>query len=138
MCNSYEGKREGDKQVLAGADVIFGVGGNTGNGGLLAAHDLGLMTIGVDVDQYDTFPDIAPSLLTSAAKNMDVAAANAVRAFASGQLEGGVRLLTVANDGVGLAPYHEWENKIPASCQEAVTAAAAGLESGEISTGYTP
>ena len=136
--NAYAGKREGDKQILAGADVIFGFGGNTGNGGLLAAHDVGLMTIGVDVDQYGTFPDIAPSLLTSAAKNMDIAAANAVRAFASGQLNGGVRLSTVANKGVGLAPYHEWENRIPEACQEAVATAAAGLESGEISTGYAP
>ena len=136
--NAYAGKREGDKQVLAGADVIFGVGGNTGNGGLLAAHDVGLMTIGVDVDQYSTFPDIAPSLLTSAAKNMDIAAAEAVRRFAGGQLDGGVRLSHLANDGVGLAPYHEWENRIPEACQEAVAAAAAGLESGEISTGYAP
>jgi basic membrane protein A len=136
--NAYAGKHEGDKQVLAGADVIFGVGGNTGNGGLLAAHDVGLMTIGVDVDQYDTFPDIASSLLTSAAKNMDTAAANAVRAFANGQLDGGVVLSTVASNGVGLAPYHDWENKIPKACQDAVQAAAAGLESGEISTGYAP
>jgi basic membrane lipoprotein Med (substrate-binding protein (PBP1-ABC) superfamily) len=136
--NAYAGKREGDKQVLAGADVIFGVGGNTGNGGLLAAHDVGLMTIGVDVDQYETFPDIASSLLTSAAKNMDTAAANAVRAFASGQLDAGVLLSTVASNGVGLAPYHDWENRIPKACQDAVKTAAVGLESGEISTGYAP
>jgi basic membrane lipoprotein Med (substrate-binding protein (PBP1-ABC) superfamily) len=136
--NAYAGKRAGDKQVLAGADVIFGVGGNTGNGGLLAAHDVGLMTIGVDVDQFDTFPEISTSLLTSAAKNMDIAAADAVRAFASGQLDRGVSLSTVTNDGVGLAPYHEWENRIPETCQQAVAAASAGLRSGEISTGYQP
>lgn len=136
--NAYAGKREGDKQVLAGADIIFGVGGNTGNGGLLAADDLGLMTIGVDIDQYETFPEIASSLLTSAAKNMDVAAALAVQAFAEGTLEGGVRLATVANDGVGLAPYHDQEDQIPEECKVAISTVIVGLMSGEIDTGYKP
>ena len=58
---------------------IFGVGGNTGNGGLLAAHEAGHMAIGVDVDQYLTYPEVKTSLLTSAAKNMDVAVADAVK-----------------------------------------------------------
>ncbi|MGD2077597.1 MAG: BMP family ABC transporter substrate-binding protein [Chloroflexota bacterium] len=133
--DAYTGKIEGDKQVAAGADVIFGVGGNTGNGGLLAASDLGLMTIGVDVDQYDIFPEARPSLLTSASKNVDVAAAEAVKAYADGSLSGGSQLSTVANGGVGLAPYHEWEDKIPEECKQAVTEAAEGLANGTIDTG---
>ncbi|MGH2536085.1 MAG: BMP family ABC transporter substrate-binding protein [Candidatus Promineifilaceae bacterium] len=134
----YTGKQEGEKQIAAGADIIFGVGGNTGNGGLIAAHDLGLMTIGVDVDQYLTFPEIGSSLLTSAAKRMDVATADAVRAYARGELEGGLRLSTVANGGVGLAPYHDWQARIPAGCKQAVEEAAAGLANGAIATGYVP
>lgn len=131
--DAYTGKIEGDKQVAAGADVIFGVGGNTGNGGLLAASDLGLMTIGVDVDQYEILPEVRPSLLTSAAKNVDVAAADAVRAYAEGTLAGGSQRSTVANEGVGLAPYHDWEDKIPQECKDAVDLAAAGLAAGTIS-----
>jgi basic membrane protein A and related proteins len=68
------GKQAGQSMIADGADIIFGVGGNTGNGGVLAAHEAGLWGIGVDVDQYFTYPDVASSLLTSAAKNMDVAA----------------------------------------------------------------
>ena len=56
-----------------GCDVVFGVGGNTGNGGLLAAKEKGLMAIGVDVDQYNTYPEVKDALVTSAAKNVDVA-----------------------------------------------------------------
>ncbi|GAB4151943.1 MAG: hypothetical protein Fur0021_16320 [Candidatus Promineifilaceae bacterium] len=132
------GKQAGLDFLGQNADVIFGVGGNTGNGGLLAAHEAGKMAIGVDVDQYNTYPEVAASLITSAAKNMDVATANAVRAYAAGTLTGGIQLATVANGGVGLAPYHDWDSKIPAECKEAVEAARQGLANGTISTGYTP
>ena len=132
------GKQAGLDFLGQNADVIFGVGGNTGNGGLLAAHEAGKMGIGVDVDQYNTYPEVASSLITSAAKNMDVATGNAVREYVAGTLTGGIELATVANDGVGLAPYHDWDNQIPAECKEAVEVARQGLADGTISTGYTP
>jgi basic membrane protein A and related proteins len=114
--------------ISQGADVIFGVGGNTGNGGLLAAHEAGLMAIGVDVDQYFTYPDVQTSLLTSAAKNMDVAVAVAVKQFAAGELEAGIQVATFANGGVSLAPHHDWAEKIPQSCQEQVDKAQAAIK----------
>ena len=132
------GKQAGQSMIEDGADIIFGVGGNTGNGGVLAAHEAGLLGIGVDVDQYNTYPDVAPSLLTSAAKNMDVAAHDAVVDYANGELEAGVKLGTVENGGIGLAPYHDQESNIPDACKAAVEAAEAGLIDGSISTGYTP
>jgi basic membrane protein A len=118
--------------------VIFGVGGNTGNGGLLAAFEAGKMAIGVDVDQYYTYPEVASALITSAQKNMDVAAGDAVKAFADGTLEGGIRLATVSNGGVGLAPYHDWDSKIPQTCKDDVSTALDGLKAGTIDTGYKP
>jgi basic membrane protein A len=130
------GKQAGQEQIANGADVIFGVGGNTGNGGLLAASEEGLMAIGVDVDQYFTYPEVQASLISSAAKNMDVAAGQAVRDFAAGNLEAGVRTGTVANGGVGLAPYHDWDSQIPQECKDAVAAAQEGLASGDVETGW--
>lgn len=109
--------------ILQGADVIFGVGGNTGNGGLLAAHEAGLMAIGVDVDQYFTYPEVAPTLLTSASKNVDRASASAVESFAQGTLEPGLRMADLENGGIGLAPFHDWEDRIPQECKELVTSA---------------
>ena len=44
--------------INQGADVVFGAGGNTGNGALLAAKEAGVMAIGVDVDQYLTYPEV--------------------------------------------------------------------------------
>jgi basic membrane protein A len=132
------GKQAGQAMLDDGADIIFGVGGNTGNGGVLAAHEAGKWGIGVDVDQYNTYPDVAPSLLTSAAKNMDVAAHDAVIDFANGELQPGIRLGTVENGGIGLAPYHDQEANIPDECKAAVEEAESGLSAGTVDTGYSP
>jgi len=132
------GKQEAEKQIEAGADIIFGVGGNTGNAALLAAYEADAMAIGVDVDQYYTFPDVASAILTSATKNMDVAVAQAVDAYANDQLEAGILLSTIENGGIGLAPFHDLADQVPDVCQTAVDEAAAGLIDGAISTGYTP
>lgn len=132
------GKQAGETQITSGADIIFGVGGNTGNGGLLAAHEAGLYAIGVDVDQYFTYPEVASSLLTSAQKNMDVAAGQAVTDYANDTLEPGIKLATVANGGIGLAPYHDLASEVSAECQAAVEAAAEGLAAGTVDTGYAP
>lgn len=132
------GKEQGELQINQGADVIFGVGGNTGNAGLLAAHEAGLMAIGVDVDQYETFPDVASSIISSAQKNVDVAIYDTIINYANGTLEGGVYLSSVSNNGIGLAPYHDWEDKISAECKTAVTDARQNLIDKVITTGVSP
>jgi basic membrane protein A len=132
------GKQAGQSMLDEGADIIFGVGGNTGNGGVLAAHEAGKWGIGVDVDQYNTYPDVAPSLLTSAAKNMDVATYLAVKQYADDELEAGIFTGNLANEGIGLAPYHDQEANISQECKDAVDAAKEALVAGDVTTGYTP
>jgi basic membrane lipoprotein Med (substrate-binding protein (PBP1-ABC) superfamily) len=132
------GKQAGQSMLDEGADVIFGVGGNTGNGGVLAAHEAGKWGIGVDVDQYFTYPDVASSLLTSAAKNMDVATYLAVKDFANDELSAGMFTGTLANEGIGLAPYHDQDGNISQDCKDAVDAAAEALAAGDLATGYSP
>jgi basic membrane protein A len=129
------GKAVAQGFISQGADVIFGAAGNTGNGGLLAAAEAGVMAVGVDVDQYFTYPEVGAALLTSAAKNVDVAAAAAVRDFAAGELEPGVRSFTLANGGIGLAPYHDWEERIPQACKDMVTEAEAAVKADPTITG---
>ncbi len=117
------GKITGQDFISKGADVIFAAGGGTGNGGLLAAKEAGIMGIGVDVDQYFSYPEVKSALLTSASKKVDIAAAAAVKDFATGKLQSGIRLATLANQGVDLAPYHDWESKISQECKDKVEAA---------------
>lgn len=129
------GKAVGQDFISQGADVLFGVGGLTGTGGLQAAKEANLMAIGVDVNQYLSYPEAKEALLTSAMKNVDVAAGDAVKDFAAGNLKSGIRLATVALGGVGLAPYHDWDAKIPQSCKEKVQAAEAAIKVDDTITG---
>jgi len=74
--------------------------------------------------------------LTSAAKNMDVATYLAVKDFANDELSAGLFTGTLANEGIGLAPYHDQDNNIPQECKDAVDAASAALVAGNVTTGY--
>ena len=132
-----KGKETGQSMIDQGCDVVFGVGGNTGNGGLLAAKEKGLMAIGVDVDQYNTYPEVKDALLTSAAKNVDAAVYNYLKTINDGTSKAGIMIANLKNGGTGLAPYHDWESKIPDSVKNKVNEAKAGLLDGTIKTGYT-
>lgn len=133
-----KGKETGISMIGQGCDVVFGVGGNTGNGGLLAAKEQGLMAIGVDVDQYNTYPEVKDALLTSAAKNVDAAVYEYLKTVVNGTDKPGIFTANVQNGGVGLAPYHDWDSKIPAELKAKVDEALKGLKDGSIQTGYTP
>ncbi len=133
-----KGKEAGQSMIGQGCDVVFGVGGNTGNGGLLAAKEKGLMAIGVDVDQYNTYAEVKDALLTSAAKNVDAAVYEYLKAINGKTDKAGIFTANLKNSGVGLAPYHDWDSKIPQTVKDKVTEAIDGLKSGKIATGYKP
>jgi basic membrane protein A len=133
-----KGKETGQSMIDQGCDVIFGVGGNTGNGGLLAAKEKGLMAIGVDVDQYNTYPEVQDALVTSAMKNVDVAVYEYLKAVKDGTSKAGVDTANINNGGVGLAPYHDWDSKVPDAVKAKVQEATDGLKNGTITTGYQP
>lgn len=118
--DEYTGRVVATDFINKGADVLFCPGGTTGLGGLLGAKLGGVMAIGADVDQSLTYPEVADALITSVVKNVDVAAAMAVKDFAAGTLEPGVKMFDLSNDAVALAPYHQWEERVPVRCRELV------------------
>ena len=133
-----KGKETGNSMIGQGCDVIFGVGGNTGNGGLLAAKEKSLAAIGVDVDQYNTYPEVKDALVTSAMKNVDAAVYNYLKTVSDKSDKAGVLTANLQNGGVGLAPYHDWDSKVPADVKAKVQEAIDGLKSGKLTTGYKP
>ena len=133
-----KGKETGNSMIGQGCDVVFGVGGNTGNGGLLAAKEKGLAAIGVDVDQYNTYPEVKDALVTSAMKNVDVAVYEFLKAVQGNSFKAGVVTANLQNGGVGLAPYHDWDSKVPDTVKAKVQEAIDGLKSGSLTTGYKP
>jgi basic membrane protein A and related proteins len=133
--DAAKGKAAGLSMIGLGCDVVYGVGGGTGNGGLLAAKEKGLPAIGVDLDQYLSYPEVRDALVTSAMKNIDVAVYAYVKALAAGQAPAGIMLADLANDGVGLASYHDWDGKVPQAVKDRVAEAIRGLKDGRVHTG---
>jgi len=132
-----QGKIQGQSLIDEGVDVIFGVGGKTGNGGLAAAKENGKWGIGVDVDQYYTLPNEKDILITSCMKRLDNAVFNVVKSVLDDKFPGGgVYVGTLENDGVGLAPYHDFEDEIPDELKAEVDAILDGIKKGEIDTGW--
>ncbi|MGQ9674992.1 MAG: BMP family lipoprotein [Chloroflexota bacterium] len=121
-------------QMAENADVIFGAGGKTGNGALIAAKQKGVYAIGVDTDQYYTLPEAKDVLISSAMKRVDVAVYTAIKSAVEGKFKGGTMLFTAANDGVGLAPFHDLDSKVPAEVKAKLNEIAKGLKDGSIKT----
>jgi len=117
------------------ADIIFGVGGNTGNGGLIAAKEAGKMCIGVDVDQYVSYPDVATCLITSAQKHLRQAVKASIASMVKNTWQTGLVTFDITNDGIGLAPYHDWDSKIPADVKAKITDIQNRLKDGSLKTG---
>jgi len=132
-----DGKIQGNSLIDEGVDVIFGVGGKTGNGGLAAAKERGKWGVGVDVDQYNTLPNEKDILITSCMKRLDNAVFAVTEAFINGEFPGGgLYVGTLENGGVGLAPYHDFEGDIPDELKQEVEAIQEGIIAGEIDTGW--
>ena len=123
------------KQAIdQGADVVFGAGGKTGNGALIetAGHP-GLYCIGVDSDQWETVPEAHPCLISSAMKLITPGVVDLITQAKNGKFPSG----NFTGD-VGLAPYHDFESKIPQEVKDKITEIGKGLKDGSITTGYNP
>ncbi len=93
-------------------DIIYTAAGSSGAGSFKAAKDhtdrVGqskkVWGIGVDSDQYLTVgKELAPYVLTSMLKRVDVAVYETIKAFNDGSLKAGISVFDVKRDGVGYA-----------------------------------
>jgi basic membrane protein A and related proteins len=131
------GAGEAKKQLAQGADIVFGAGGNTGNGALqeiAKAPGAGKTTfcIGVDTDQWDTVPAAQPCLITSAMKLISEGVTDLSVKAKDGDFEG-LQSLGKA----GLAPYHDLESVVPADVKTKVEDIVKQMEAGTLKTGVT-
>ncbi|MER2599571.1 MAG: BMP family ABC transporter substrate-binding protein [Caldilineales bacterium] len=130
-----DGRRLAEVFFDEGCDVIMPVAGPVGLGSAAAAKDRGLMIIGVDTDQYVSSPEFAEVWLSSVQKNMDKAVYDSIGALVDGSLTLGDNYTgTLANGGVGLAPYHDFESKVPAELSAEIAAVTQGIIDGKIDT----
>jgi basic membrane protein A len=117
-----------------GADIVFGAGGQTGNGAIFAAKDRNLLAIGVDADQYFTIGDeYKGALVSSAMKLLTPGVFGLIKDAQAGTLKGGNN-----NGEVGLAPYHDNDAKVPAEVKTKIETTTKGLQDGSIKTCVSP
>jgi basic membrane protein A and related proteins len=117
-----------------GIDVVFQVAGATGNGVIDAACAAGINAIGVDVDQYQSYPESQACILTSAEKHLTVSVADSIEQISAGTAAGGKIIFNAANDGIGASPFYEAASKLPADIQTQIDAALAGMSDGSVVT----
>jgi basic membrane protein A len=119
-------------QIEQGADVIYHAAGGTGIGVLQAAADAGKLGIGVDSNQNHLHPG---EVLTSMLKRVDNAVYDAfmdVKNGVSMEEWSGVKVLGLAEEGVGYALDENNEELVTDEMKAAVEEAKAKIVSGEI------
>jgi len=128
------GKTTAISMIDKGVDVVFGAGGKTGNGALLGCAEKGVMAIGVDTDQYYTVPEAQSVLLTSAMKLLTPGTFALIKMAKEGKFPAGGNYVGEA----GLAPYHNFEDKVPADAKAKIEELTAAFKSGTMQTGVSP
>ncbi|HEY7332013.1 MAG TPA: BMP family ABC transporter substrate-binding protein [Candidatus Limnocylindria bacterium] len=114
-------------------DVLFQVAGKTGNGVLQSAEEAGIFAVGVDVDQWQSTPDQAECIVTSAEKKLSKAVSDAIIAFGGEGARTGNVFYGADNDGIGLAPYYQFDgNVITDEIKSAVDGAFDQMASGDL------
>ena len=116
-------------QFDRGADVIYAAAGATGLGVLQAAKDKGRLAIGVDSNQNHIHPG---SVLTSMIKRVDLAVYESFKAAKDGTWKSGVRVLGVAEGGVGYAIDQNNRSLITAEMEKRLEQARADIVAGKI------
>lgn len=133
--NTEAGRAAAQSLVDSGADIVMPVAGLAGTGAAALASELGtgtLRVIGVDSDQYETDPAHRDVYLTSVMKHMDVTTFDAIAKVVDGTFAGGTEDGTLANGGVGLAPFHAFEGTVPADLVARLDELRAGIIDGSV------
>lgn len=127
--NPTKGAELAKSQFDRGADVVYAAAGSTGIGVLQAAKDNGKFAIGVDSNQNHLQPG---TMLTSMLKRVDVAAYETFKSAMDGTFEPGIKVLGLADNGVGWALDEHNEKLISADMKAAVEKASAAIIAGDL------
>jgi basic membrane protein A len=138
FANSFTDQAKGKALALTlhnqGADVIMPVAGGTGLGTAAAAQASkgGFNVIWVDQDGCVSAAQYCNVFLSTVQKNISAEVQKAALAASAGTLSGGGSIGTLANNGVELAPFHDFSSKVPATLQTELTQLKADIVAGKI------
>jgi basic membrane protein A len=133
------GDQSGGKSIAQtfqsqGADIVFPVAGGTGIGALQAAQASGgkMNAIWVDDDGFVSNASYGSVIMTSVTKGIATAVKTSVTNAYNGSFTSTPFIGTLANNGTGLAPFHDFASKVPATLQSELNTVKADIISGTI------
>jgi basic membrane protein A and related proteins len=139
--NQTKGQTLTQTFISEGADIIFPVAGNVGLGAAKAVQQAdasaGSQKVNmewVDLDGCVSAATYCKYFITSVLKGETLAVKTAVLAAAGGTFKGGHYIGTLANGGVSLAPFHDWDSKVSASLKSELQQISTGIQNGSIQT----
>jgi len=137
--NQTKGQTLTQTFISEGADIIFPVAGNVGLGAAkavqqadAAAGSQKVNMMWVDVDGCVSAPQYCKYFITSVQKGIVAAVSTAVTSTANGSFKGGNYVGTLANGGVALAPFHDFDSKVSSTLKNELAQVKAGIVDGSI------
>jgi basic membrane protein A and related proteins len=128
-----DGKSYATTMVQSGADIVMPVAGAVGLGSAAYCQTSGkCLIIGVDTDWFVSSNEYASVELSSVQKKIDVAVFKTIQDVANGKFTGGTVIYTLADGGVDLAPFHNFDSQIPQTLKDALTQLRADIISGAV------
>ena len=129
--NQAQGQNLTQGFIDQGADIIMPVAGPVGLGAAAAASDAGKTIIWVDSDGFLS-TEHGSLILTSVMKLTGEAVFDVISAAAEGDFTSEAYVGTLENEGVGLAPFHDFEDRVPAELAEKIDTLREQIISGEL------
>lgn len=127
------GKQQAQQFIDQGADIIMPVAGPVGLGAAAAAQaDGNTLIIGVDSDWYEANPDYAPIILTSVKKEIGASVEQAIKDSVEGGFSSEPYIGSLENGGVSLAPFHDFDSKVPQELKDELAKITEQIKSGEL------
>jgi basic membrane protein A len=131
------GNQQANAFFQEGVDIVAPIAGGTGIGTFTAtkqaqAAGKKVYAIGVDTDQWLSAPGFESVILTSIQKIIDKAVSAAIQQAQAGTLGGTNYVGTLANGGVGIAPFHDLSTLVPAALQTGLDALKGKIIDGSV------
>ena len=128
------GKTTSQNFINAGADIILPVAGPLFQGTAQAINESGkdVAIIGVDSDLFETTPEFDALYLTSVMKQMADATKQIIVDAAGGDFSSDAYVGTLENEGVLLAPLHDYESKVDPALMTEIETLKAAIISGDL------
>ncbi len=112
-----QGTAVSEALIAQGADVIMPVAGPVGEETMAAAQAAGnVLVVGVDSDAYEQakYAQYQGIILTSVLKGISASVFDTIASTVDGSFSNEPYVGTLENDGVGIAPFHDLEDSVPA------------------------